>query len=331
MNKSSDSPINKENLTNVDWYAIACKIRQQNRELKAKIVELEHLLATQNQKINEQFIELEKKDTLIQKQEQKIVTLDHQLKQQIHEIEFHSEGDEEQQLLIDDLTLQLSQSQQQTAKLERECSLLQDQYNQQQHLLKQKDRESRELQVRLQRQQRYNLQYKAALDQYLQSNNYQGLSIQDNLNQSNTHQGIQPWHQTDNNLNIEQNNPQNGPQKKNNLEDTVVNLETKIPGNLDEDIPELIYDQNQGSTETKIDNLIKEIEQEMGKILQQSSQHQTASKKLDLPIISSTNNQSINSDTDNLNLNSQSVHNENNQQNSKKLLRLPKFGQNNPD
>jgi chromosome segregation ATPase len=135
MNSSQSSPIPKPSLTNMDWYAIACKIRKQNQELKEKTVQLEKIIEEQKNQM---------KVPVIKNQEY-----------------------QKQKSVIESLNSELKKNQQLAAGLERECSLLQDKYNEIQHQLKQTEKENKELQIRLQRQQRYNIQYKAALDQYL--------------------------------------------------------------------------------------------------------------------------------------------------------------------
>lgn len=155
MSSPQSSPINKSSVTDKDWYAIACKIRKQNQELKEKNTELEKLILEQKNQIKIQVINNQRH---IQKIEELEVKNNH--KNYLYE---------KQKVTTETINNELKKTQQLAAGLERECSLLQDNYNDIQHQLKQKEKENKELQTRLQRQQRYNIQLKTALDQYLNS------------------------------------------------------------------------------------------------------------------------------------------------------------------
>jgi hypothetical protein len=72
-----------------------------------------------------------------------------------------------QQILIETLTGQLESSQERVAQLEREAALVQQRYNDQAQRLIQTENNCRDLQARLHRQQRYTLQFKAALEKSL--------------------------------------------------------------------------------------------------------------------------------------------------------------------
>ncbi len=165
---ANSSPSSSKPLINqVDWYAIASKIRIQNEKLKAKISELETIIEEQKQQIKVQVIKNQDYFHLEENQQEKL----RQLQLEI------TEKDEQiinQKSTVDNLTQELEKIQQQTARLERECSLIQDSYNEQQHQLKQVEKENKELKIRLQRQQRYNIQYKTALDQVINASSVEG-------------------------------------------------------------------------------------------------------------------------------------------------------------
>jgi hypothetical protein len=167
MSRSESSPINKSSLTDKDWYAIACKIRKQNQEFKEKTNQLETIIEEQKNQIKVQVIKNQDQNNLIEEQHLKIETLE--IKINNYEDKFNKKNlqYQKQKLIFDDINGELKKMQQLAAGLERECSLLQDKYNEIQHQLKQKEKENKELHIRLQRQQRYSSQYKAALDQYL--------------------------------------------------------------------------------------------------------------------------------------------------------------------
>lgn len=86
----------------------------------------------------------------------------------LNQLEFAHQTNQRQQILIDTLTGQLDSSQERVAQLEREAALLQQRYNEQSQLLSQSESACRDLQARLQRQQRYTLQFKAALERCLE-------------------------------------------------------------------------------------------------------------------------------------------------------------------
>jgi hypothetical protein len=318
----------KKTLANLDWYKIACKIRHQNRELKAQISELEQLLSQQKRQINEQIVAREQQDTLIQQQQYQIDSLNAELSQQSSQVELNHHGEEQQQLLMGTLRQELQEVQQQAARLERECSFLQDKYNQQEHLLRQKEQENRQLQVRLQRQQRYNLQYKAALDQYLQSNIDENITPPQNVSLQSESATIKPWNQEQEQLEL--NSDKSMLQSLTNLEGTLIQSETQIQETINQDIPELIYEDHSNSdTAAKIDKLIEAIDRERERIMTQPHLSQFPQKKLNLPKIQSQESKAVNSEARELNHHSQSINNNN--QNNQKLLRLPKFGSRKPN
>lgn len=93
------------------------------------------------------------------------------------QLEFAHQTNQRQQILTETLTAELESSQERVAQLEREAALLQQRYNEQSQLLVQSEGSCRDLQARLQRQQRYTLQFKAALEKCLEmpAPQYEGL------------------------------------------------------------------------------------------------------------------------------------------------------------
>lgn len=85
-----------------------------------------------------------------------------------NELEFTRQKDKRQQILLETMKGQLETSQERIAQLERECALTQQRYNEQLQLLNQRENDCRDLRSRLQRQQRYTLQFKAALEKSLE-------------------------------------------------------------------------------------------------------------------------------------------------------------------
>ncbi|MGK7943568.1 MAG: hypothetical protein AB4058_03785 [Microcystaceae cyanobacterium] len=154
-----------------NWFELACKLRGQNQELIQTVVALEQALAQAREDIQEQKqhkldIEQSLNDTA---QIQAPIT--------IGEIENLKEDNQGLKGQI--------------AELERECAVLKEENQEKTHQLTTSEGHIRELHSRLQRQQRYTLQYKAALEQYL------GQSFDDSpetaTDEPSQDLSIQPW------------------------------------------------------------------------------------------------------------------------------------------
>jgi hypothetical protein len=85
-----------------------------------------------------------------------------------NQLEFAHQTNQRQQILLETLTAQLESSQERVAQLERETSSVQQRYTDQSQSLAQSESNCRDLQARLHRQQRYTLQFKAALEKCLE-------------------------------------------------------------------------------------------------------------------------------------------------------------------
>jgi len=96
------------------------------------------------------------------------VALQEQITNLFNQLEFAHQTNQRQQILIETLTEQLESSQERVAELEREAALLQQRYSEQAQLFAKSETACRDLQARLQRQQRYTLQFKAALEKCLE-------------------------------------------------------------------------------------------------------------------------------------------------------------------
>lgn len=110
------------------------------REQEAVIAKHLNDLTQSQQKVTELFQQLERS---------------HQLQQR-------------QQILIDTQNTELRVSQEQVAQLERECAITQQNCAEQVQMVAQSERTCRDLRSRLHRQQRYTLQFKAALEKSLE-------------------------------------------------------------------------------------------------------------------------------------------------------------------
>lgn len=91
-----------------------------------------------------------------------------QLAEMVSQIDLAQQTTQRQQILIETLTAQLESSQERIGQLEREAALLQQRCNEQAQVITQSENTCRDLQARLQRQQRYTLQFKVALEKCLE-------------------------------------------------------------------------------------------------------------------------------------------------------------------
>jgi hypothetical protein len=84
-----------------------------------------------------------------------------------HQLEFALQANQRQQILLDTLTEQLDSSKERIAELEQDCARTQQRYQEQSQHMAETESLCRDLRSRLQRQQRYTLQYKVALEKSL--------------------------------------------------------------------------------------------------------------------------------------------------------------------
>ncbi len=188
-----------------DWFNLARKLRGQNRQLLDTIVTLEQALSASRQELQDYQERSRHHNSLLSQQTDQLQTIQAenshlreqlkasqtQLKQQQVDLESLSQQTDQLQTIqaenshlreqlkasqtkqqqqqgnLQSLEKQLQSNQEAFTDLERESTLLKEQILQNNHQLVLKEEEIREIQQRLQRQQRYSLQYKSALDQCL--------------------------------------------------------------------------------------------------------------------------------------------------------------------
>lgn len=145
---------------NTNWFEIAHQLEEQNLELKATIVRLEQTLSDSHRQLKEQIERSQMSEmALVQKIEE--------LKTDRQQIEAYQQEFHQQQSIVANLSKELEISQQQVARLEREYAFLQEDCNDKATKLLSMEKSLGELWSRLHRQQRYTLEYKAALEEYL--------------------------------------------------------------------------------------------------------------------------------------------------------------------
>ncbi|HIK43330.1 MAG TPA: hypothetical protein IGR64_00415 [Leptolyngbyaceae cyanobacterium M65_K2018_010] len=98
-----------------------------------------------------------------------------QIAQLLSELDIANDGLRRTTIHNETLQAELDASQQRVAQLERECTLLQQRFSEKTSALQQAEDSCRDLKARLHRQQRYTLQFKAALEKYLNMAGDQGV------------------------------------------------------------------------------------------------------------------------------------------------------------
>jgi hypothetical protein len=136
------------------------KAQQRSHEQATLITKQRKDLEFARQRIREQEAQL------LQHTQELSVAHD-QLAHLLHEVDTAHQTVQKRQILVETLTSQLESSQEQVARLERECALTQQRYTEQVQLTRQAENSCRDLRSRLHRQQRYTLQFKAALERCL--------------------------------------------------------------------------------------------------------------------------------------------------------------------
>ncbi len=176
LNTPSNSQDDTQNATEInttatpnksmDWQKVAHKLREHNRKLIKKVFKLEQELAEINNRFQQQTQQSQTSDVLIAQQAEEIKECQQELAELNQNSLVSQQEIHEQKLIIENLTQQLNLSQQHSAQLERECALLQEKCNEKTYEAVAYQQKTEELAARLERQQRYTLQYKAALDKY---------------------------------------------------------------------------------------------------------------------------------------------------------------------
>lgn len=141
------------------------ELNQCNNTLIDRVSQLEEALEMTQKALKE---ERERATRLAQAEDQERLATKQQLAELFNELELSHQTSQRQQMVVEALTEQLTASQEQVARLERECAIAHQRANEQASLLNQSELTCRDLRVRLQRQQRYTLQFKAALERCLE-------------------------------------------------------------------------------------------------------------------------------------------------------------------
>lgn len=146
---------------------------QRNHELMHRVAQLEEALEESRQALQAEIERASDLDEPLQGGTDGDAVRDlSAAQQQIHyllnQLEFAQQTTQRQEILVETLTQQLQASQERVSQLEQERDRLQTQYEAQAALVRQCEIHCHDLQTRLQRQQRYTLQFKAALEKCLE-------------------------------------------------------------------------------------------------------------------------------------------------------------------
>ena len=150
-----------------DWFNLARKLRGQNRQLLDTIVTLERDLSASREELQDYQERSRHRNSLLSQQTAQLQSTQAENSHLREQLQTAQTELQQQQSHVESLKEQLQGDQEAFARLERQSALLKEETLQNKHQLVFKEEQIKELQQRLQRQQRYSLQYKSALDQCL--------------------------------------------------------------------------------------------------------------------------------------------------------------------
>jgi DNA repair exonuclease SbcCD ATPase subunit len=191
-NNNTDSEGNESLAGIMDWQRVAHKLREYNRKLLKKVFRLEQELAEIDNKFNKYVEKSQNSDLLLARQAEELENYQEQVALLIQQLAGSQQQIDNQELLIKQVSEQQEVSQQQAAQLERECTLLQEKYNQQSFELAAKEQVSQELQSELNQQQQNVLQQEAQLKRYQEAASRKEKAVSRNQNYPHN-RFIQPW------------------------------------------------------------------------------------------------------------------------------------------
>ncbi len=176
----------------MNWQRVAHKLREYNRKLLKKVNRLEEELAEIDNKFNKYVEKSRNNDLLLARQAEELESYQEQVALLVQQLAGSQQQIENQELLIKQVSNQHELSLQQTAQLERECTLLQEKYNQKAFELAAKEQESQKLQSELSQQQHSVLQQEAKLKSYQEAASRKEKAVSRNQNYPHN-RFIQPW------------------------------------------------------------------------------------------------------------------------------------------
>ena len=176
----------------MDWQRVAHKLREYNRRLLKKVFRLEQELAEIDNKYNKSVEKSKNSDMLLVQQAKELESDREKQAVMVEQLANSQQQLDDRELIIKQISEQHELSQQQAAQLERECTLLQEKYNQKAFELVAKEKENQELQSELSQQQHTVLQLEAQLKRYQEAASRKEKAASRNQNYPHN-RFIQPW------------------------------------------------------------------------------------------------------------------------------------------
>ena len=151
----------KKSVQKMNWQKLAHKLREHNRKLYKQVFRLEQDLAEITNKYNKYVEKCKSNDLLMAHQAEEIKNDRESIALFSQQLANQRQEADNKEIVIEQLSQKYELSQKQTAQLERECTLLQEKYNNQAYELANKEKENQELKSELERQQQIILEYEA--------------------------------------------------------------------------------------------------------------------------------------------------------------------------
>jgi hypothetical protein len=158
---------NPHTVNEADWFTLARKLRQRNRELLKKVATLEQALTETREDLETERRRSRQNSLPSSQPNPELFEAQAQVELLFQELEASHHVAQRQHSLIETLTSQLEVAQTHIVQLERECALVRQRYEEQSQLLVQASDNSQQLRDRLNRQQQHTQQFKSVLDKYL--------------------------------------------------------------------------------------------------------------------------------------------------------------------
>jgi hypothetical protein len=151
-----------------DWFTLARKLRQRNRELLQRAADLEQALATTQESLHAERRSSQQRERVTVQQGEELLDAQGQMGLLFQELEASHHVAQRQHVLIESLSQQLELAQAQIVRLEQECILARQTYTEQASLLHEAADNSQALRHHLDRQQSHTQQFQALFGRYLE-------------------------------------------------------------------------------------------------------------------------------------------------------------------
>ncbi|MDB9495966.1 hypothetical protein PN441_05300 [Spirulina major CS-329] len=151
-----------------DWFTLARKLRQRNRELLQRAADLEQALATTQESLQAERRSSQQREQVTVQQGEELLDAQGQMSLLFQELEASHHVAQRQHVLIENLSQQLELAQAQIVRLEQECILARQTYTEQASLLHEAADNSQALRQHLDRQQSHTQQFQRLFSRYLE-------------------------------------------------------------------------------------------------------------------------------------------------------------------